>query len=75
MAPYVRFDRFILILWPLSFLGMGEPTTFGSKVILMILMYGSNFLVYGMLGVVVAKILDSRHRGRAEPTDSGSLGL
>ena len=75
VAPYIQNDGVLLVLWPMSFLGMAEPSTLEGKSILVVLMYGGNFLLYGFLGILVSKIIGWKFGRGVQPPDSGSIGL
>jgi hypothetical protein len=46
--PYV-----MLILAPASILGLAEPTTLGDTAFLLGIVFGTNFVLYGLLGLAL----------------------
>jgi hypothetical protein len=57
----------VLTLWPASMVQLIDPKTIGSKIAVGLIAYGSNFLIYGVIGAVVGfsvnRLLDLRkHR-------------
>jgi hypothetical protein len=50
----VVFNPYLMLtLAPASILGLAEPTTFGSTVFLLGIVVGTNFVLYGLLGLVL----------------------
>jgi hypothetical protein len=71
LAVGLRYDAvstgIVLTFWPASMVQLIDPRTIGSKIAVGLIVYGSNFLIYGVIGVVagfsVNRLLDLRkHR-------------
>ncbi|HLM83267.1 MAG TPA: hypothetical protein VK302_21890 [Terriglobales bacterium] len=60
--PYI-----MLVLAPAMILGLAEPTTFGSKLFLLGMVFGTNFVLYGILGLLLCGV---RSWFRHSPTTS-----
>lgn len=43
----------LLLLWPLSILGLAEPSTLSGSVILTMVEFGGNFVLYGIVGTFI----------------------
>jgi hypothetical protein len=41
----------VVILWPAAMVQLIDPQTIGSKIAVGLIAYGSNFLIYGLVGV------------------------
>jgi hypothetical protein len=50
-----------LILWPTSIVGLADPTGLLDKLVSGLVMFGGNFLLYGVFGAVAGAATD-RHR-------------
>jgi hypothetical protein len=53
----------LLPLWPAALVLLVDPRTIGSEILVGIAAFGSNFLLYGLVGVVIGII--SGERGRS----------
>jgi len=42
----------MIVLAPAMILGLAEPTTLGSKLFILGIVLGTNFILYGLLGLV-----------------------
>lgn len=70
LAVGLRYDAVptgvVLTLWPTSMVQLIDPKTIGSKIAVGLIAYGSNFLIYGVIGVVagfsVNRLLELRKR-------------
>jgi hypothetical protein len=47
LNPYL-----MIVLAPAMILGLAEPTTLGSKLFILGIVLGTNFILYGLLGLV-----------------------
>ena len=52
IGPAVR-----LVLWPSAFAGMADPSDLPEKFIVMAIMYGGNFVLYGAVGAAIGLFL------------------
>jgi hypothetical protein len=52
-ALRVRSADVILVLAPAMVLGLAEPTTLGGKLFLLGIVFGTNFVLYGLLGLLL----------------------
>lgn len=43
----------VVTLWPAAMVQLIDPKTIGSKIAVGLIAYGSNFLIYGLIGAVV----------------------
>jgi hypothetical protein len=43
----------LLTLWPPSIFGIAEPTTPSDKIVLAIIEFGGNFVLYGVVGTLI----------------------
>ncbi len=46
-----------LVLWPASIFWIGSPSGIGGWVLMLALTFGSNFLLYGLVGTIVRFIV------------------
>ena len=51
-----------IALWPTSILGLVDPTSIRDQVITGAFTYGGNFLLYGLLGLLVRYVGGRLHR-------------
>jgi hypothetical protein len=65
LAVAMAYDRastaIVLMFWPAAMVQLIDPHTLGSQIAVILIAYGSNFLIYGLLGVGVG-FLASRLR-------------
>jgi len=47
-----------LLLWPISIVGLADPTGFVNKFVFGLVMFGGNFLVYGAFGAIAGAATD-----------------
>jgi hypothetical protein len=52
-ALRVKSPDVMLVLAPAMILGLAEPTTLGSKLFLLGIVFGTNFVLYGFLGLLL----------------------
>ena len=48
ISPAVR-----LVLWPSAFAGMANPSDFPEKFMVVAILYGGNFVLYGVVGIAL----------------------
>ena len=46
----------LLVLWPTSMAGMGDPETLPDQLLVGAVEFGGNFLLYGMIGAIAGAI-------------------
>jgi hypothetical protein len=46
-----------MMLAPAMILGLAEPKTFGEKITLLVVVLGSNFILYGVLGLALRALV------------------
>jgi len=51
-----------LLLWPSSIVGLADPTGLLSKLVFGLVMFGGNFLLYGVFGAIAGAALDHYRR-------------
>jgi hypothetical protein len=56
--------RLLLVLWPISVIGLAEPSGLTDKIIFGALEFGGNFVLYGVIGILIAICLP-RATGRS----------
>ncbi len=56
--------RLLLVLWPISVIGLAEPSGLTDKIIFGALEFGGNFVLYGVIGILIAICLP-RTTGRS----------
>jgi hypothetical protein len=49
-----------LLLWPTSIVGIADPRGFADKLLFGLVMFGGNFLLYGVFGAVAGLAADRR---------------
>jgi predicted cobalt transporter CbtA len=52
ISPAVR-----LVLWPSAFAGMANPSDLPEKFMVVAIVYGGNFVVYGVVGTAIGLFL------------------
>ncbi len=52
----------ILLFWPPAIAGIADPTGFFDKLLTAAVMFGGNFVLYGLLGAVAGVAADRLHR-------------
>lgn len=56
----------VVTLWPAAMVQLVDPKTIGSKITVGLVAYGSNFLAYGLVGIVIGfianRLLELRKR-------------
>ena len=55
ISPILR-----LVLWPTVFAGMADPAGLLEKFIVAVIMYGGNFVLYGLVGATIGLFFRSR---------------
>jgi hypothetical protein len=57
LAAGLHYDRvssgLVVVLWPAAMVQLIDPSTIGSKAAVGLIAYGSNFLIYGLVGAVI----------------------
>lgn len=48
----------IIVLWPASIAGIADPSGWFNRAVFAMLMFGGNFLFYGMFGAIVGFAAD-----------------
>ena len=70
LAVALRFDvvssGLVVTLWPSSMVQLIDPQTVGSNIAVGLIAYGSNFIIYGLvgmgIGLVTNRVMDLRER-------------
>lgn len=55
-------SNLVVALWPAAMVQLIDPKTIGSKIAVVLIAYGSNFLIYGLVGLGIGFILNSLFR-------------
>ena len=53
--PYI-----LLLLWPPSSLGPADPSSPFDKIIVSVVEFGGNFIIYGVIGLFVGMVAESQ---------------
>ena len=56
ISPILR-----LVLWPTVFAGMADPADQPEKFMVAAIMYGGNFVLYGLVGTAIGLLFRPRH--------------
>jgi hypothetical protein len=66
LAIAIRYDyvssNLLVALWPAAMVQLSDPKTVGSKIAVVLIAYGSNFLIYGLVGVGIGLTSNSLFR-------------
>lgn len=53
--PYI-----LLLLWPPAFLGLAGPSSPSDKIIVSVVEFGGNFIIYGVIGLFVGMVAEAQ---------------
>jgi hypothetical protein len=60
LASYRDVNSYILLLlWPPSIVGLTEPSSPSDKIILGVIEFGGNFIIYGVIGLFVGMVAET----------------
>jgi hypothetical protein len=52
--PYI-----LLLLWPPSSLGLADPSSASDKIMVGVVEFGGNFIIYGVIGLFVGMVAEA----------------
>jgi predicted cobalt transporter CbtA len=52
-ASHIVSPTLLLVLWPASIAGIADPSTLSDKILVALFEFGGNFVLYGVIGMLV----------------------